>query len=144
MTKDSVEKRVEADKEVFRSIPMGKFKSGRVWKEKSNRFSNMTIQTSNRTSWQFKMDDKAKKLELKKYEEKLREEKKQQKLDLVRRQKINLEKRKESEKKAEITQKVIKINFIFFCLNKKLTLFFSSKFQKVKNSAKLKRIKKNC
>ncbi len=42
-------------------IVKGKPRSGRVWKEGNKRFSNLTIQTSNRTSWQKKMDLKREK-----------------------------------------------------------------------------------
>ena len=52
----------------------------------------------------------SKKLELKNLrsmEAKLKEEKKQKKLDLVKRQKLNEERRKINEKKSEIVQAVI-------------------------------------
>ena len=112
-----VRKKIEQEKEKYRSIPTGKFKSGRVWKESSHKFSNLTFQQSQRSSWQKKMAMKNERNEIKKYENRLKDEKKEKKLELVRRQKINEERRKENERKAEIVQTV-------------------------KNKAKLKRIKK--
>ncbi|CAF1104068.1 unnamed protein product [Brachionus calyciflorus] len=116
-TEELIKTKVEQEKEKYRSIPSGKFKSGRVWKENSHKFSNMTIQKPHRSSWEKKMSLKNHRGEIKKYEDRLKEEKKEKKLELVKRQKINEERRKENERKAEIVQTV-------------------------KNKAKLKRIKK--
>lgn len=117
LSEEFIEKKIEQEKEKYRSIPNGKFKSGRIWKESSQKFSNLTYQQPHRSSWEKKMAMKNERNEIKKFENRLKEEKKEKKIELVRRQKINEERRKENERKAEIVQSV-------------------------KNKAKLKRIKK--
>jgi hypothetical protein len=61
-------------------IPKGKPKSGRIWKDENRKFSYLTIQTPNRTSWQKKMNAKQEKKMVKLKEEEMKEETKQKKI----------------------------------------------------------------
>lgn len=60
-------------------IPKGKPKSGRIWKDENKRFSNLTIQTPNRSSWQKKMQAKQERKMVKLKEQEMKEEVKQKK-----------------------------------------------------------------
>jgi hypothetical protein len=117
LSEEQIQKIVEKNKEVLHSIPCGKYKSGRVWKEKADKFSDLVYQKPQRTSWEKKKALKQELKVIKEHEKRLKEEKKQKKIELVRRQKLNEERRKENEKKAEVVQSVRKIKkyyFIFF------------------------------
>jgi rRNA-processing protein CGR1 len=92
---DKQKKLIENEINELRSIPSGKVKSGRVWKDKSNkfdyifvnksyncflsnkvknRFSNLVIQKPNKTSWDKKMKLKHESKMVKEHEKKLKEE----------------------------------------------------------------------
>lgn len=58
----------------------GKPKSGRIWKPEHKKFSKLTIQSSNRTSWGKKMAIKNEKKLLQDREKQIKEELKQNKI----------------------------------------------------------------
>ncbi|CAG11513.1 unnamed protein product, partial [Tetraodon nigroviridis] len=99
-------------------IPLGKPKSGRVWKDRNKkRFSSVVRDKQLCTSWEKKMEAKREKLLLKQYSLQLKEEKSRQKEEKRKRREENLRRRAENERKAEIVQVI-------------------------KNTAKIKRMKK--
>ncbi|XP_003978393.1 coiled-coil domain-containing protein 86 [Takifugu rubripes] len=99
-------------------IPLGKPKSGRVWKDRNKkRFSSVVRDKQLCTSWEKKMQAKQEKLLVKQYSLQLKEEKAKQKEDKRKRREENLKRRAENERKAEIVQVI-------------------------KNTAKIKRMKK--
>ncbi|XP_036955801.1 coiled-coil domain-containing protein 86 [Acanthopagrus latus] len=99
-------------------IPLGKPKSGRVWKNRNKqRFSAVVRDKQLCSSWEKKMAAKREKELLKQYSLQLKEEKAKQKEDKRKRREENLKRRAENERKAEIVQVI-------------------------KNTAKIKRMKK--
>ncbi|KAM9449699.1 coiled-coil domain-containing protein 86 [Clarias gariepinus] len=100
------------------TIPLGKPKSGRVWKDRNKqRFSALLRDKPLRSSWQKKMEAKREKDLLKQYHQQLKDNKAKEKEDKRKRRQENLKRRAENEKRAEIVQVI-------------------------RNTAKLKRMKK--
>ncbi|KAF7666263.1 hypothetical protein LDENG_00112870 [Lucifuga dentata] len=86
-------------------IPLGKPKSGRVWKDRNKqRFSAMVRDKSLCSSWDKKMQAKREKELVKSYSLQLKEEKARQKEEKRKRREENLKRRTENERKAEIVQ----------------------------------------
>ncbi|XP_026876240.2 coiled-coil domain-containing protein 86 [Electrophorus electricus] len=101
-----------------RMVPLGKPKSGRVWKDRNKqRFSALLRDKPLRSSWQKKMEAKREKEIVKKYSQQLADEKARKKEEKRTRREENLRRRAENERKAEIVQVI-------------------------RNTAKLKRMKK--
>ncbi|KAG8014748.1 Coiled-coil domain-containing protein 86 [Nibea albiflora] len=99
-------------------IPLGKPKSGRVWKNRNKqRFSAVVRDKSLCSSWEKKMAAKREKDLVKQYSSQLRDEKAKQKEEKRKRREENLKRRAENERKSEIVQVI-------------------------KNTAKIKRMKK--
>ncbi|XP_059215613.1 coiled-coil domain-containing protein 86 [Centropristis striata] len=99
-------------------IPLGKPKSGRVWKDRNKqRFSALVRDKPLCSSWEKKMVAKREKELVKQYSLQLREDKARQKEEKRKRREDNLKRRAENERKAEIVQVI-------------------------KNTAKIKRMKK--
>ncbi|KAM9362508.1 coiled-coil domain-containing protein 86 [Symphorus nematophorus] len=99
-------------------VPLGKPKSGRVWKNRNKqRFSALVRDKPLCTSWEKKMEAKRQKDLVKQYSLQLKEEKTRQKEEKRKRREDNLKRRAENERKAEIVQVI-------------------------KNTAKIKRMKK--
>ncbi|XP_029935834.1 coiled-coil domain-containing protein 86 [Myripristis murdjan] len=87
------------------AVPLGKPKSGRVWKDRSKqRFSALVRDKPLRTSWEKKMEAKREKELVKKYSLQLVEEKARAKEEKRKRREENLKRRAENERKAEIVQ----------------------------------------
>ncbi|XP_051940688.1 coiled-coil domain-containing protein 86 [Hippocampus zosterae] len=100
------------------AIPLGKPKSGRVWKDRNKqRFSALVRDASLCTSWKKKMQAKREKQLVQKYSSQLKEQKAQAKEEKRKRREDNLKRREENERKAEVVQVI-------------------------RNTAKLKRMKK--
>lgn len=86
-------------------IPLGKPKSGRVWKDRSKqRFSALVRDKPLCSSWEKKMQAKREKDLVKKYSLQLKEEKARQKEEKRKRREDNLKRRAENERKSEIVQ----------------------------------------
>ncbi|KAM4584432.1 coiled-coil domain-containing protein 86 [Odontesthes bonariensis] len=86
-------------------IPLGKPKSGRVWKDRNKqRFSALVRDKPLCTSWEKKMQAKQEKDLVKQYSMRLKEEKAQKKEEKRKRREENLKRRAENERKAEIVQ----------------------------------------
>ncbi|XP_041840297.1 coiled-coil domain-containing protein 86 [Melanotaenia boesemani] len=86
-------------------VPMGKPKSGRVWKDRNKqRFSSLVRDKPLCTSWEKKMEAKREKDLVKQYSMKLKEEKAQKKEEKRKRREENLKRRAENERKAEVVQ----------------------------------------
>ncbi|XP_004065933.1 coiled-coil domain-containing protein 86 [Oryzias latipes] len=86
-------------------IPLGKPKSGRVWKDRNKqRFSALLRDKPLCSSWEKKMEAKREKELVKAYSLKLKEEKARQKEEKRKRREENLKRRAENERKAEIVQ----------------------------------------
>ncbi|KAI1887597.1 hypothetical protein AGOR_G00191940 [Albula goreensis] len=86
-------------------VPLGKPKSGRVWKDRNKqRFSALLRDKPLRTSWEKKMETKREKELVKKYALQLKEEKAREKEEKRKRREENLKRREENERKAEIVQ----------------------------------------
>uniref|UniRef100_A0A9J7WZ65 Coiled-coil domain-containing protein 86 n=2 Tax=Cyprinus carpio TaxID=7962 RepID=A0A9J7WZ65_CYPCA len=99
-------------------VPLGKPKSGRVWKDRNKqRFSALLRDKPLRTSWEKKMEAKREKQLVKQYHQQLKDEQAREKEEKKRRRAENLRRRAENERKAEIVQVI-------------------------KNTAKIKRMKK--
>lgn len=99
-------------------VPLGKPKSGRVWKDRNKqRFSALLRDKPLRTSWEKKMEAKREKQLVKKYHQQLKDEQAREKEEKKKRRAENLKRRAENERKAEIVQVI-------------------------KNTAKIKRMKK--
>ncbi|KAK2909285.1 hypothetical protein QQF64_000604 [Cirrhinus molitorella] len=99
-------------------IPLGKPKSGRVWKERNKqRFSALLRDKPLRTSWEQKMEAKREKQLVKQYQQQLKDEQIREKEEKKRRREEHLKRRAENQRKSEIVQVI-------------------------KNTAKIKRMKK--
>ncbi|KAM9857562.1 coiled-coil domain-containing protein 86 [Aulostomus maculatus] len=86
-------------------IPLGKPKSGRVWKDRNKqRFSAMVRDKPLCSSWEKKMAAKREKELVKQYSLQLREQKDLQKEEKRKRREENLKRRAENERRAEIVQ----------------------------------------
>ncbi|XP_040001041.1 coiled-coil domain-containing protein 86 [Xiphias gladius] len=86
-------------------IPLGKPKSGRVWKDRNKqRFSALVRDKPLCSSWEKKMEAKREKELVKRFSLQLKEEKAKQKEDKRKRREDNLKRRAENERKAEIVQ----------------------------------------
>ncbi|CAB1431722.1 unnamed protein product [Pleuronectes platessa] len=86
-------------------IPLGKPKSGRVWKDRSKqRFSALVRDKPLCTSWEKKMQNKREKDMVKKFTTQLKDDKAKQKEDKRKRREDNLKRRTENERKSEIVQ----------------------------------------
>lgn len=86
-------------------IPLGKPKSGRVWKDRNKqRFSALLRDKPLRSSWEKKMEAKREKELVKKYSLQLKEDKAKEKEDKRKRREENLKRRTENERKAEVVQ----------------------------------------
>ncbi|XP_071751810.2 coiled-coil domain-containing protein 86 [Centroberyx gerrardi] len=86
-------------------IPLGKPKSGRVWKDRNKqRFSALVRDKPLRSSWDKKMEAKREKELVKKYSLQLKEEKAREKEEKRKRREDNLKRRAENERKAEVVQ----------------------------------------
>ncbi|XP_044045071.1 coiled-coil domain-containing protein 86 [Siniperca chuatsi] len=86
-------------------IPLGKPKSGRVWKDRSKqRFSALVRDKPLCSSWEKKMKAKQEKDLVKQYSLQLKEEKAKQKEEKRKRREENLKRRAENERKSEIVQ----------------------------------------
>ncbi|XP_019955846.1 coiled-coil domain-containing protein 86 [Paralichthys olivaceus] len=86
-------------------IPLGKPKSGRVWKDRSKqRFSALVRDKPLCSSWEKKMQAKREKDLVKQFTLQLKEDKAKQKEEKRKRREDNLKRRTENERKAEIVQ----------------------------------------
>ncbi|XP_015240363.1 PREDICTED: coiled-coil domain-containing protein 86-like [Cyprinodon variegatus] len=86
-------------------VPLGKPKSGRVWKERNKqRFSALLRDKPLCSSWEKKMQAKREKDLVKQFTAKLKEEKAQKMEEKRKRREENLKRRAENERKAEIVQ----------------------------------------
>uniref|UniRef100_A0A8D3CDT9 Coiled-coil domain-containing protein 86 n=1 Tax=Scophthalmus maximus TaxID=52904 RepID=A0A8D3CDT9_SCOMX len=86
-------------------IPLGKPKSGRVWKDRSKqRFSALVRDKPLCTSWGKKMEAKREKELVKQFTLQLKEDKAKQREDKRKRREDNLKRRAENERKAEVVQ----------------------------------------
>ncbi|XP_051560730.1 coiled-coil domain-containing protein 86-like [Myxocyprinus asiaticus] len=118
--KKRAKKRTRSESSEIKSkmVPLGKPKSGRVWKDRNKqRFSALLRDKPLRTSWEKKMEAKREKQLVKQYHQQLKDEKAKEKEDKKMRRAENLRRRAENERKAEIVQVI-------------------------KNTAKIKRMKK--
>uniref|UniRef100_A0A3B5QM93 Coiled-coil domain-containing protein 86 n=1 Tax=Xiphophorus maculatus TaxID=8083 RepID=A0A3B5QM93_XIPMA len=89
------------------AVPLGKPKSGRVWKDRSKqRFSSLVRDKPLCSSWEKKMQAKREKDLVKQFTARLKEEKAQKKEEKRKRREENLRRRAENERKAEIVQVV--------------------------------------
>ncbi|XP_008410011.1 coiled-coil domain-containing protein 86 [Poecilia reticulata] len=87
------------------AVPLGKPKSGRVWKDRNKqRFSSLVRDKPLCSSWEKKMQAKREKDLVKQFTVRLKEEKAQKKEDKRKRREENLKRRAENERKAEIVQ----------------------------------------
>ncbi|KAM9399391.1 uncharacterized protein ACWYII_031588 [Salvelinus alpinus] len=86
-------------------IPLGKPKSGRVWKDRNKqRFSTLVRDKPLCSSWEKKMAAKREKELVKKYSLQLKEDKAREKEEKRKRHEENLKRRAENERKAEVVQ----------------------------------------
>lgn len=86
-------------------IPLGKPKSGRVWKNRNKqRFSALVRDKPLCSSWEKKMEAKREKDLVKQYTSQLNAEKVRQKEEKRKRREDNLKRRAENERKSEIVQ----------------------------------------
>ncbi|KAJ8335953.1 hypothetical protein SKAU_G00392950 [Synaphobranchus kaupii] len=86
-------------------IPLGRPKSGRVWKDRNKqRFSALLRDKPLRSSWERKMEAKREKELVKKLALQLKEEKAREKEEKRKRREENLKRREENERKGEIVQ----------------------------------------
>ncbi|CAL8238006.1 unnamed protein product [Merluccius merluccius] len=87
------------------AVPLGKPKSGRVWKDRNKqRFSALVRDKPLKTSWGKKMEAKQEKQMVKKFSLQLKEDKAKVKEDKRKRQEETLKRRAENERKAEVVQ----------------------------------------
>uniref|UniRef100_A0A4W5LPR4 Coiled-coil domain-containing protein 86 n=1 Tax=Hucho hucho TaxID=62062 RepID=A0A4W5LPR4_9TELE len=86
-------------------IPLGKPKSGRVWKDRNKqRFSSLVRDKPLCSSWEKKMEAKREKELVKKYALQLKEDKAREKEEKRKRHEENLKRRAENERKGEVVQ----------------------------------------
>lgn len=86
-------------------VPLGKPKSGRVWKDRNKqRFSAVVRDKQLCTSWEKKMQAKREKELVKQYSQQLKDDKAKEKEEKRKRKEENLKRRAENERKAEIVQ----------------------------------------
>ncbi|XP_030009153.1 coiled-coil domain-containing protein 86 [Sphaeramia orbicularis] len=86
-------------------VPLGKPKSGRVWKDRNKqRFSAVVRDKQLCSSWEKKMQAKREKDLVKQFSRQLKEDKNRQKEEKRKRREENLKRRAENERKAEIVQ----------------------------------------
>ncbi|XP_017269537.1 coiled-coil domain-containing protein 86 [Kryptolebias marmoratus] len=86
-------------------VPLGKPKSGRVWKDRNKqRFSALVRDKPLCSSWEKKMQAKREKELVKQFTSRLKEEKAQMKEEKRKRREENLKRREENERRAEIVQ----------------------------------------
>ncbi|KAM6940205.1 coiled-coil domain-containing protein 86 [Xenentodon cancila] len=89
----------------IQAVPLGKPKSGRVWKDRNKqRFSALVRDKPLCSSWEKKMEAKREKELVKQFSVRLTEEKARQKEEKRKRREENLRRRAENEQKAEIVQ----------------------------------------
>uniref|UniRef100_A0A1A8BY91 Coiled-coil domain-containing protein 86 n=1 Tax=Nothobranchius kadleci TaxID=1051664 RepID=A0A1A8BY91_NOTKA len=89
----------------FPAVPLGKPKSGRVWKDRNKqRFSALVRDKPLSSSWEKKMQAKQEKELVKQFTVRLKEEKARKKEEKRKRREENLKRRQENERKAEIVQ----------------------------------------
>ncbi|XP_020343020.1 coiled-coil domain-containing protein 86-like [Oncorhynchus kisutch] len=94
-----------AKKRTLDLIPLGKPKSGRVWKDRNKqRFSALVRDKPLCSSWEKKMAAKREKELVKKYSLQLKEDKAREKEEKRKRHEENLKRRAENERKAEVVQ----------------------------------------
>lgn len=87
------------------AMPLGKPKSGRVWKERNKqRFSSVVRDKQLCSSWEKKMQAKREKELVKQYSQQLKDDQNRQKEEKRKRREENLKRRAENERKAEIVQ----------------------------------------
>ncbi|XP_078509111.1 coiled-coil domain-containing protein 86-like [Lissotriton helveticus] len=86
------------------TVPKGKPKSGRVWKDPKKRFSVMVKDRPLHTSWDKKMKARQEMRLVKDFSRQLRDEKQKAKEEKKQRRAENLKRRLENERKAEIVQ----------------------------------------
>ncbi|XP_053140992.1 coiled-coil domain-containing protein 86 [Hemicordylus capensis] len=87
------------------TIPKGKPKSGRVWKDPGKkRFSHMIQDKPLHTSWERKMKERQEKKLVKDLAQQLEEEKRREREEKKQRREENLKRRLENERKAEVVQ----------------------------------------
>uniref|UniRef100_A0A6M2CLB2 Coiled-coil domain-containing protein 86 n=2 Tax=Rhipicephalus microplus TaxID=6941 RepID=A0A6M2CLB2_RHIMP len=84
--------------------PRGVPKSGRVWKSEKKRFSSMVKDRPLKTSWKFKMEQRAERKALLALDREIKEEKKRKIEEKKRRREENLRRREENAKKSEVVQ----------------------------------------
>jgi len=99
------------------AVPRGRPKSGRVWKTEKKRFSEMVIDKNVKSSWARKMQQKAEKKSVMDFARQLNEDTKHRKENKRKRTEDNKKRRLANEKKSEVVQPI-------------------------KNTAKIKRMKK--
>ncbi|XP_029605817.1 coiled-coil domain-containing protein 86 [Salmo trutta] len=86
-------------------IPLGKPKSGRVWKDRNKqRFSALLRDKPLCSSWEKKMEAKREKELVRKYSLQLKEDKAREKEEKRKRHEENLKRRAENERKGEVVQ----------------------------------------
>ncbi|CAB1328147.1 unnamed protein product [Coregonus sp. 'balchen'] len=102
----SAKKRTRSESnEKITLIPLGKPKSGRVWKDRNKqRFSALVRDKPLCSSWEKKMEAKREKELVKKYSVQLKEDKAREKEEKRKRHEENLKRRAENERKAEVVQ----------------------------------------
>ncbi|XP_065291684.1 coiled-coil domain-containing protein 86-like isoform X1 [Dermacentor albipictus] len=96
--------RSKKKKDDVEEIPRGVPKSGRVWKSEKKRFSSMVKDRPLKTSWKFKMEQRAERKALLALDRELKEEKKRKIEEKKKRREENLRRREENAKKAEVVQ----------------------------------------
>uniref|UniRef100_L7M2E0 Coiled-coil domain-containing protein 86 n=1 Tax=Rhipicephalus pulchellus TaxID=72859 RepID=L7M2E0_RHIPC len=96
--------RSKKKKDDVEEIPRGIPKSGRVWKSEKKRFSSMVKDRPLKTSWKFKMEQRAERKALLALDREIKEEKKRKIEEKKKRREENLRRREENAKKSEVVQ----------------------------------------
>ncbi|XP_034401681.1 coiled-coil domain-containing protein 86 [Cyclopterus lumpus] len=131
-------------------IPLGKPKSGRVWKDRNKqRFSALVRDKPLCSSWEKKMEAKREKDLVKRYTLQLKDDKVKQREDKRKRREDNLKRRAENERKSEIVQVITNTTKIKRMKKKQLrkiekrdTLALLQKTQKQRVKAKVQKSQK--